>query len=222
VATGKKFLGKFPTHQGTVLFIEGEDSPSLLQSRLDRVIRSRAKKYWPGGYFEKTHEGIKYRQPLELPLYVSSSSEYVFDTEIGMRAFCGVLDEVQPKLVIIDTLSIFAGALDLNDLTSMYSILTPLKKICRHTNCAILLVHHTRKQQPNGKGMVDENMSMANMYGSVALHAWADNTLYIGQEAVGGSHMLSSENKFSSNTRYIVSMFDEGDNWSPEVTVIDA
>ena len=69
----------------------------------------------------------------------------------GRRVLMGLVDELTPKLVILDNLSTLAEIKDENDAASFTPVLRTLWEL-RQKGCAVLLIHHTGKQEGKYRG----------------------------------------------------------------------
>lgn len=181
VATGADFLGYFRVQNpGPVLYIQEEDPAPTL--------KSRSAKIWVGkatDKFELVHT------PDEAGLYwLPPDRDQSFDPDINAYIQQGLivsnpawqlwLDETlaagmdgEPyRLVIIDTLMMTAGEIDENRAQEMTTkIFKPLKTLSRKHNAALQVVHHMGKSDKARPGQ--------RMLGSVANHAWGEDSIYL-------------------------------------------
>ena len=91
-----------------------------------------------------------------------------------------------PRLVIIDTFGIWSGCGDLNDYSKATAIYAPLHRLRDATQCAVVLVHHTRKE---------EGSVISGALGSTALTAQADVVLNLAK-GKGNTRKFRSEGRF--------------------------
>lgn len=192
VSTGADFLGHFPVkNPGPVLYIQEEDPPP--------VLKTRGAKIWTGktvDKFELDHEGGIYWLP--------PAQEQDFDPDINAYVQQGVtisddawqmwLDETleegmdgEPyRLMLIDTLMMTAGEVDENRAQEMTTkIFRPMKVLARKHNVGLIVVHHLNKSDKTRMGQ--------RMLGSVANHAWAEDSLYLTHAGVPGSGKVKME-----------------------------
>lgn len=116
VASGKEFLGR-PTQQGDVIYVNCEDGDSKLKERV---------------LAQGWYAGIPVHWLTEFNL-----SEW--------DKLLEVCEEIQPKLLVIDTLtSVRSDDTDENS-SKVANLLKPLKQAAKRLNMAVILVHHTKK-----------------------------------------------------------------------------
>lgn len=216
VATGADFLGHFPVRNpGPVLYIQEEDPLPTL--------KTRGAKIWTGKVTDK----------LELDedggiFWLPPSAEEAFDPDINAYVQNGVtlsdeawqmwLDETleegmdgEPyRLMTIDTLMMTAGMVDENRSQEMTTkIFRPLKLLARKHNTAIQVVHHLGKSQ-------DRQRMGQRMLGSVANHAWGEDSIYLlrsGKDKV----KMEFESKVAPGATYAIGNL-ENTRWEPKIT----
>ena len=220
VSTGADFLGYFPVREpGPVLYIQEEDPPPTL--------KTRGAKIWVGKITDK----------LELSsdggiFWLPGDAEKEFDPDVNAYVQEGVtvsdeawqywLDETleegmplngagnQPyKLIVIDTLMMTAGEVDENRAQEMTNkIFKPLKVLSRKHNVALQVVHHL--------GKADRSRMGQRMLGSVANHAWAEDSMYLlksGQDSV----KMEFESKVAPGAIYRIGNLNNA-RWEPQVS----
>jgi hypothetical protein len=64
-------------------------------------------------------------------------------------ALRATIEDVQPDLVIVDTL-MSASAVDVNDNVAAVEMMKNMRSLAREYGCAVLILHHERKQQKDG------------------------------------------------------------------------
>lgn len=69
----------------------------------------------------------------------------------GVQSLMEYVGLIRPKLIILDNLSMMAEVTDENDAAAMTPLLTTIGKL-RAMECAVLLVHHTGKQEGKYRG----------------------------------------------------------------------
>lgn len=100
--------------------------------------------------------------------------DFKLDRKETLNALLSMLNEIQPRLCIIDPLRKFHGG-DENDAAFVESILYPLRKWAVTNNAAIIVVHHARK---DSIGQDPESlMDPANLRGSNAIYGAADSII---------------------------------------------
>lgn len=156
VASGKPALGRFEVQQpGPVVVFPAEDDPRAVR---DRVAGIAARK------------GIALD---ELPLHLITARTLRLDEDGDRRGLAKMLEDVRPKLVVLDPLVRLHGG-DENHLGHIAELLGYLRGLQREFDCAILLTHHIAKR----RGAKGAQMGQA-LRGSGELHAWGDSNIYL-------------------------------------------
>lgn len=223
VATGADFLNHFTVRKpGPVLYLQEED-PII-------TIKQRALKIWAGKQVDRmtvTEAGIEWEPaPKDLG---------VFDPDIALYVKQGVviseepwqvwldevleagLDGVPYSLLVIDTLIRVAGAVDENRAVEMMTkIYRPLSTLNAKHGTAIQVVNHMRKANKNDAGERGGQL----MLGSVANHAWSEDSIYFHHDARQQNILLDYESKTAPGARYELSNI-RNKVWEPHVTVIN-
>lgn len=215
VASGARFLDCFDiVTPGPVLYIQEEDDPSTMKSRGDKV--------WKGKMTDRVRlvKGEVVWEP---------GSEREFDLDVAVYMQHGVtisepewqewvsdtlregLDGKPYMLLIIDTLMMVAGDVEENRAQEMTTkIFKPLKMIAREHNVAIQVVHHLRK------GGDDDARGGQLMLGSVANHAWSEDSIYLRHTKTGDLRM-EVESKFFPGETYRLTGIANNRGWQPSV-----
>ena len=217
VATGADFLGHFSVRNpGPVLYIQEEDPLPVLKTRGAKIWSAKAT-----DKLELDSEGGIYWLP---PAYESE-----FDPDINAYVQNGVtiseeawqywLDETLEegmdgnpyRLMVLDTLMMTAGDVDENRAQVMTTkIFRPLKVLARKHNVAIQVVHHLAKQGET------QRRSGQRMLGSVANHAWAEDSLYL-LRAGKDKLKMEFESKVAPAQTFSISNIDNA-RWEPMIT----
>jgi hypothetical protein len=152
VASGTPAAGRFavPT-PGPVLLLAAEDPPAVVVQRLAALAAARAQAL------------------ATLPV------EVIVDAGVrlpdGLARLAATVAAVGPRLLLLDPLIRLHRA-DENSAADMAGVLDGLRGLARATDCAILLVHHTRKAPAGG-------VAGHGLRGSSDLHAFGDSNLYL-------------------------------------------
>lgn len=219
VATGADFLGHFKVREkGPVLYIQEEDS--------DGMLKNRAMKVWAGKTIDtmKLEGGEIYWYPPEM--------EREFDPDINGYVQQGFtitdegwqewLDETledgmdgEPyKLVIIDTLMMVMGEVDENRSAEMTrKVFRPLKMLSRKHGNALQVVHHMNKGNPKFATRGGQRL-----LGSVANHAWSEDSLYL-QLARMGKVKVTRESKSASSDDFLIEGLHRSRVWEPVIAL---
>jgi hypothetical protein len=152
VASATAAAGRFAVSTpGPVLLCAAEDPPAVVVQRLAALAAPRA------------------HALAALPVEVIVESGVRLPD--GLDRLAATVAQVAPRLLILDPLIRLHRA-DENSAAEMAVILDGLRTLARATECAILLVHHTRKAPAGG-------IAGHGLRGSSDLHAFGDTNLYL-------------------------------------------
>lgn len=126
VATGTPFVGNFGVTGGKILIIDSENHP--------RISLKRFKDLNVAGTDD---------------IIFIALSELKLDQEQGVVALQKIIDELQPRLVILDSLVRFHSKEE-NSASEMSQVMNELKKLVSDDR-AIVFIHHHKKEQGFGK-----------------------------------------------------------------------
>lgn len=217
VATGADFLGQFRVQNpGPVLYIQEEDPAPTLKSRSAKIWVNKST-----DKFELVHT------PDEAGLYwLPPEQDEVFDPDINAYIQEGLvvsspawqiwLDETlaagmdgEPyRLMIIDTLMMTAGDVDENRAQEMTTkIFKPLKTLSRKHNVALMVIHHM--------GKADKSRPGQRMLGSVANHAWGEDSIYLSRSGMTAVRMDLESKTVPAATFRLTELDNVG--WTPHV-----
>jgi hypothetical protein len=116
VASGQDFLGR-PTEQGNVLYIIVEDDDTKLKQRM-----------------------LAQEWERDLPI------DFLCEFDLSeANALAGLIEQKSYRLVVIDTLTSVRSDDTEESSSNMRKVIKPLKIMAKQLNCAIVLVHHTKK-----------------------------------------------------------------------------
>ena len=111
------------------------------------------------------------------------------------------------RLMVLDTLMMMAGDVDENRSQEMTTkVFKPLKVLARKHNVAIMVVHHMGKAERSRAGQ--------RLLGSVANHAWSEDSIYLSRAA--HSIKMEIESKTMPGTTWRISNL-ENLHWDPVV-----
>jgi hypothetical protein len=141
---------------------EGMGGPSILLS--GEATSSELAWLYRKGFGCKTEAGV---------LYINDDPwDFKLDVKERANALLSMLNEVQPRLCIIDPLRKYHSG-DENDAAYVETILFPLRKWAVRNSSAIIVVHHARKDY-QGQDDADK-MDPSNLRGSNAIFGAADS-----------------------------------------------
>jgi hypothetical protein len=133
VASGVRWLGRFPTRRGRALVLPREDTPEETARRFDWLARGL---------------GLDASQ-LDDWLRVEPERGFRFDDAADVAAMHELLADWKPALVIIDPLS-EAHRRQENDATELAPVMAAWAELCARHNTAITCIHHWRKPPEGG------------------------------------------------------------------------
>ena len=232
VATGLPFLGvdRFRVKRpGPVIYIQAEDTAATVKSRWEQIIDGKDPAYHPQGHLTRDKKGQVWWHPpkMEIPMFGAiqigfTASDPEWQEWLGER-----IRDVQAKMVVIDTLMTVAGDVDTDRAHEMMAkMLHPLKDLAHEHNCALVIVHHNKKDTENGgrwgRGNFKNKRGGARMLGSVAIHAWAEDALYLtSDENKTWPRKVWVERESKSTNEAFWSMevprMEQGEGWAPLV-----
>lgn len=179
IATGTPFLGDpaFGIVGGPrpVLYLQEEDGEVVVRDRLDHIVEGKCPDlHWHGQV--RMEAGVVVWSPPDkgIPLGFHVRTGFI-SSDPGWQAWLAeTIQEGEFGHVVIDTMGTTAGDVDTDKASDLMGrILRPLRQISGITGAGITIVHH------NKKGSGQEHRGGSRMLGSVALHAWVDDALYI-------------------------------------------
>lgn len=212
VATGHDFLGHFPVRNpGPVLYIQEEDGLPILKQRVDKI--------WPGKQADKmtlSPEGeIVWDSPQEMgkvedaPIDAYVDQGFIISDPSWQSWLDETLTETPYVMLVMDPFMMMAGDVEENRAQEMTTkVFRPLKQLARKHNTAIVLVHHMKKGQGDGRGG-------QMMLGSVANHAWAEDSLYL--KLSRGDVLIERESKHTTSGSFRLTNL-RNQQWVPIVT----
>lgn len=220
IATGAPFMDHFRViNKGPVLYIQEEDPLPTLKTRTAKI------------WSNKQTDKLKVMDDGSGIVWLPPEASEAFDPDINAYVQKGVvisdeawqfwLDEIlaqgmngEPyRLVIIDTLMMVAGDVEENKSQAMtQAIFKPTKTLSRKYNVAIQFIHHMGKAEKARAGQ--------RMLGSVANHAWAEDSLYLSR---AGAHdiKIELESKTAPGNAWRVTDLNNK-SWTPQVNLWSA
>lgn len=154
VASGSPCLGAYEVpHPGRVLLYAAEDATHIVRERLDGI-------------------AAYHRLDLaRLDLWAITAPAIRLDARDHRRLLEDTVAELQPTLLILDPF-VRLHRVDENVSAAVAPLLAFLRQLQRTHGCAVVLVHHTRKNAGNAR-------AGQTLRGSSELHAWGDSNLYL-------------------------------------------
>ncbi len=143
IATGGKFLGR-PVAQGKVIYANLEDSDFKIKERLQAQGWSDA----------------------------ALAEAFALDTFklSELQELAELADEINPRLIVLDTLSRIRDDRFSEDKSEIGKLLEPLQDLAKAKDCAVIVIHHTTKVTVENADMIDV---FSTMRGSSSIRATA-------------------------------------------------
>jgi hypothetical protein len=171
--SGGKWLDRWPTTVGKVLYIDEESHPTLLRQRYSALLAAK---------------GVDAK---DVAVSFLSLSGLKIDNRESLEAFKGLLVEMQPELVIIDPF-VSLTSLNENSTQDMARVRDILKGIIRDCSCGFLIIDHEGKP-----GMIEKTAAQRQR-GSSEKDAVADVKLGLSKDANGELLVEHSKARFSA------------------------
>ena len=128
-----------------VLFINGEDGGTEIRRRIWALCLAHAHKISGEKLDRLCVAGADDPRVQKLSfLRTTNSTNSMLDMS-GFQILESALDALRPDVLILDPLVAFCGGGNMNDNSVMSQVLRELKRLATKFDCAILIVHHTRK-----------------------------------------------------------------------------
>jgi hypothetical protein len=154
VASGVPCLRRYAVARtGPVLYFPAEDSLAIVRQRLDGLAAAT---------------GITLDR---LPLHVITAPALRLDQSQDQQLLASTVETLAPVLLVLDPL-IRLHQCDENDASQIAPLLSYLRQLQRRFHCAVLLVHHAKK---DGNALRPGQA----LRGSSELHGWGDSNLYL-------------------------------------------
>ena len=190
VASGSPLLERHRVAApGPVLYLQEEDSLATAVDRLDQVVEGRSPASHWGGVMGIDDGSVAWGPGSGLPIDIQAHTGIVLSDP---RWHAWLSERVQTygyRAVIIDTLTTTVGDVDLDKAVELQTrVLRPLRELAQTYDCAVVIVHHSRKNSGGSR-------RGSNMLGSVALHGWVDCALYLDRDEESGEITVSPEGK---------------------------
>lgn len=207
VATGNRFLGRYATQAGPVLYVAAEDDEHLMAGR------------YAGSWYAKTlpppRPTTSTRGPTsmvfeplpdlpDLPIHTHAGNSFKFGDERAEAELLTIARQLRPRLIILDPLKdLVDGKTAERFFTGVVDRLPKFRALQRELGCAIALVHHDGKD-------AERKGTDAAVYGSSLLTASFDTRWLI--EEAGGGMLIRRKIKRAARAEAVAVryQFDEG------------
>jgi hypothetical protein len=133
-----------------VLFINGEDGRSEIERRVYAFSLAHADKL-RGLSFDRLYVVGADDEPVQRISFLRpTDGNFSTLDRGGFEVLEDALATLRPDAVILDPLIVFCGGGNINDNALMAQVLRELKRLAGKFDCALLVVHHTRKDSADG------------------------------------------------------------------------
>jgi len=184
VASGNPFLGVHPVSEpGAVLFIQEENAPWMLQDRLRKLahyhgmLNSGVRQIRSEGAGSLGRNAMVIEFPRDYPMKFLNNWGFNLSLSEHQDMLEAEIAEYKPALLVLDPMYLIFGGIEENSSSALFQPLSWLKNLRYTYGCAIMLVHHFKKQNTQkGAPQVREGQ---RMLGSTTLHGWVDSALYL-------------------------------------------
>jgi hypothetical protein len=151
IATGIEILGeKIFGGDLKALFINGEDGGAEIQRRVFAFCLAHADKI-KGQKLDRLYvAGADDGRVQRLSFLETTEKNFSRLDRSGFEVLESALEALHPDLVVLDPLVAFCGGGNMNDNAVMAQVIRELKRIATKFDCAMLIVHHTRKGADDG------------------------------------------------------------------------
>lgn len=229
VASGTKFLGRFPVEEpGPVLVIQNENADYIMKDRTEKIILDRG---LVGEAHRINRRHVQVEFPPDLPITFINQQGFTLSNEDHRRQIELLVQELKPVLVVFDPLYLmFEG--DLNSSKDLNPVLNWLLSLKTDYHTSVLVVHHYNKGSQQG-----QLKGGARMAGSIMLYGWVESAWYITKveeegepipnqavdyaEASGSATVtLSREFRMAGHFSDLDVHFDMGEIGNPQYNVI--
>jgi RecA-family ATPase len=138
-----KFLGMYPVRMhGPVMLIQQEDWHGQTAQRIEVIRQSKLNEV---SEFSEDGESFTMDVPTGLPLFIHTDRQLKFDNKDAMSGLAKAIEQVRPKLVIIDPLYSAAETDDYMAKSTGQMFL--LKELRDKYGCSFIIAHHTNKSE---------------------------------------------------------------------------
>jgi hypothetical protein len=204
IATGIEILGeKIFGGDLKALFINGEDGGTEIERRVWAFCLAHAHKVPVQSPDRLLVAGANDARVQRLS-FLRTDKNFSMVDRSGFEVLEAALKTLRPDLLILDPLVAFCGGGNMNDNAVMSQVIRELKRLAAQFECAVLVIHHTRKGADDGNA---EAISGASATVNLARRAIMPVTMTVDEATARG--VLPSE-----RTRYF-KLVDAKSNLAP-------
>ena len=151
IATGTELLGeKIFGGNLKVLFINGEDGRTEIERRVCAFYRAHAHKLAGQSLARLYVAGADNARVQCISFLQTTDRNFSMLDPSGFEVLKSGLETLRPDVLILDPLIAFCGGGNMNDNSVMAQVIRELKQLATKFDCAVLIVHHTRKGADDG------------------------------------------------------------------------
>ena len=152
IATDTVLLGEkiYRAQPLKVLFINGEDGASEIHRRVLAFCLAHAHKLGGQNLDRLYVAGADDPRVQRLSFLKTTDRNFSMLDQSGFQVLEFALETLQPDLLVLDPLVAFCGGGNMNDNAVMAQVIRELKRLATKRDCAVLVVHHTRKGADDG------------------------------------------------------------------------
>jgi hypothetical protein len=181
VASGRPFLGRYEVGvQGPVMFIQEENSQSMLQNWMRRlsarfgIVEESDVRVKKAGSHALSKTLLEIDIPPDVPLHMLDRWGFDLSVSDHWNLLQAYIEEIEPVLIVFDPLDRMLGSVDINSSSQLRPITSRIIKLSHTYNCAVMVIHHMHKQSQNTAG----RRAGQRLAGSFGTHAFVDSGLY--------------------------------------------
>jgi hypothetical protein len=152
IATGTELLGEkiYKAQDLNVLFINGEDGVAEIKRRIWAFCLAHAHKIGVQSPDRLHVAGANDPKVQRLSFLRTTDRNFSIIDRSGFEVLESALEALRPDVLILDPLVAFCGGGNMNDNAVMAQVIRELKRLATNFDCAVLIVHHTRKGADDG------------------------------------------------------------------------
>jgi hypothetical protein len=203
VASGTKFLGRFPVPEvGPVIIIQEENTPAMMKDRLEKIASSRG---LTGDVSSNGHQ-LTYTGAPDLPIYIMNNQRFNLTDKDHLALLEGWVRQIKPRLVVLDPIYLMMPGVDENSAVALTPILRDLLMIKQKYGVGILLIHHYNKPRD-----ADERRPGNRISGSGVFYRWFESAVYLEKGRTAGEVIMTPEHRGAAPGGSIHMEFDIGE-----------
>ncbi len=173
---GGDWLGRFSVSNARVLFIDQERFKGETQRRFKALIAAK---------------GLT-AQDLGNQLFIQCGTTTRINLQHSFDAFRKQLAEIRPDIVLVDSFATFHTAEE-NNRKDVQIVLERIKELRNEFGCTFIMIHHENKNAFRTAENEDEEPSIAQMAGNVAIPAAAEFVFTVRRKDINSSFIYHTK-----------------------------